>query len=134
MRAGETYEIICDICDDKYTIEIVSIECNGVIHAYYTCDKYPIPSKGVFCLDSIRYMKYIEPPYKWPAGVSKGAYMAMDADGKWHIFNEKPQLNDSSSLTDWTYIKGSFVYPISALGYKNPPTPSDWKQSLIKNV
>lgn len=132
MRAGETYEILYH--GDKYTIEIESIKENGDIRAGFTVDKYPLTTDGTFYLRNISYMKLIDPPYKWPAGVSKGAYMAMDANGEWHIFNQKPYLDNRTSSSDWVYVEGSFAYPISELRFKNPPTPSDWKQSLIRNV
>lgn len=134
MRVGETYEITDD--GTNYIIDITKIDGDVRIYGYFynTPDKKSTPQYGLFYLDDISYMKRIDPPYKWPEGVSKDSYMAMDANGKWYIFSEKPHLNDKTSLTDWVYRNGSFAYPISKLGYKNPPTPSDWKKSLIKNI
>lgn len=65
--------------------------------------------------------------WQWPEWL-KLPYIAMDHNGEWFAFSEKPTKYD----TDWD--GGLFACPLSAKYFDfTPPECTDWTQSLLKN-
>ena len=61
----------------------------------------------------------------------KSGYVAMDKDGRWVFFTEKPRLNEAFFM--WTRAKDSCgVYHLSKWVFNIKPFDGDWKDSLIK--